>query len=59
VLLDNRESVAALEELLACAGELNESDESERALWSELVAEARQIDSLDKTEDTDGENQTG
>lgn len=45
VLLDSGEQGAALAGLLACEGELVEGDESERASWVELVAEARRAES--------------
>ncbi|MBN9522744.1 hypothetical protein J0H58_30205 [bacterium] len=40
VLLDAGESGAALAELRACEGELGEGDDSARAEWAQLVAEA-------------------
>lgn len=45
VLLDDGEPEAALAELLACESELAEGDESERASWAGLAAEARPSES--------------
>lgn len=44
VLLDAGEPGTALAELLACKGELGEGDDSDRASWAALVAEARQAE---------------
>jgi hypothetical protein len=46
VLLDGGERDAALAELLACEGELVAGDESARADWAKLAAEARHAESF-------------
>ncbi|MDY3557109.1 hypothetical protein R5W24_006296, partial [Gemmata sp. JC717] len=44
LLLDANDQRAAGAELLACAGEASEGDESERASWAELPAASKQAE---------------